>query len=302
MQKFYRKLYFLLVSLCLSFVLLIFFLFPLNNNYVVLSCKGYEDEILSELIATLIEETTEYKVKRKNNLGSTFITFNALFSSDIDLYPEYSGTLLFGILQQNKLHKNPMTFIKNQLLEKYQLKAKKVFGFTNNYVVLITKEFQEKKGIYSLSDLQKFQENHLLRYGMDAEFVAREEFNILKAKYCLNLQPTIMDTGLLYLNLDQNTFDCIVGNELDDEISRFDLQILIDDKYRLPSYDSMIVFKEDLFSRFPKLKGVFKSLKNQISKEEFKQLNAILRKPNVNIQIIAKEFLKKKGLIKTNGA
>jgi len=302
MQKFYRKLYFLLVSLCLSFVLLIFFLFPLNNNYVVLSCKGYEDEILSELIATLIEETTEYKVKRKNNLGSTFITFNALFSSDIDLYPEYSGTLLFGILQQNKFHKNPMTFIKNQLLEKYQLQAKKVFGFTNNYVVLITKEFQEKKGIYSLSDLQKFQENHLLRYGMDAEFVAREEFNILKAKYCLNLQPTIMDTGLLYLNLDQNTFDCIVGNELDDEISRFDLQILIDDKYRLPSYDSMIVFKEDLFSRFPKLKGVFKSLKNQISKEEFKQLNAILRKPNVNIQIIAKEFLKKKGLIKTNGA
>ena len=74
----------------------LFFSRPKSNG-IVIGCKGFQDEILAELIAQIIEKKTDIPVLRKYHFGSTFIAYNALRSNEIDLYPEYNGTLLYGI-------------------------------------------------------------------------------------------------------------------------------------------------------------------------------------------------------------
>ncbi len=63
-----------------------------SSNVVVIGSKNCtENQILAEIIATLIEKNTDIIVKRKFNLEGTLICFEALKSKDIDLYPEYTG-------------------------------------------------------------------------------------------------------------------------------------------------------------------------------------------------------------------
>ena len=281
----------LLVSLCTSLFLVASIHF--QQNSITIGCKGYEDEILVELLATLVENKTPYKVRRHTNLGSTFIAFNALVAKDLDLYPEYSGTILFNILNSEK-EEFPM---EEKLKEKYAIQPILPFGFSNSYVVCVTKLFQQKHNIRTISDLKSLLENVSLRAGMDCEFVARKDYTQLVSKYNLQLNPILMDTGLLYLNLISNELDFIVGNELDDEIKRYDLKILEDDQQSMPSYEALLLINQSTLEKYPELMEVFKLLKQKVTKEEYRMLNSKLRSSNVDIHELSIQYLKQKNLI-----
>ena len=57
-----------------------------------------ESFILGEIVADVIERAGEARVERKFGLGDTGITYRAVAHGDIDLYPEYTGTLSQMIL------------------------------------------------------------------------------------------------------------------------------------------------------------------------------------------------------------
>src|SRR6266849_2045912 len=52
-----------------------------------------ESYILAEVVAQLIEQTGEARAERRVGLGGTGVTYRALESGSIDLYPEYTGTI-----------------------------------------------------------------------------------------------------------------------------------------------------------------------------------------------------------------
>ena len=58
-----------------------------------------ESYILAEVMAQLVEQVGEARVERRVGLGGTGVTYRALESGAIDLYPEYTGTLSRVILK-----------------------------------------------------------------------------------------------------------------------------------------------------------------------------------------------------------
>src|ERR1700675_4107311 len=62
-----------------------------------------ESYILAEIAAQVIEQAGEARVERRLGLGGTGITYRALASGGIDLYPEYAGTLSRVILKDPAL-------------------------------------------------------------------------------------------------------------------------------------------------------------------------------------------------------
>src|ERR1700749_37882 len=60
-----------------------------------------EENILGQLYAQALR-AKGYKVSLKDNIGSSEITWKALKAGQIDLYPEYTGTLLTAIAGQTK--------------------------------------------------------------------------------------------------------------------------------------------------------------------------------------------------------
>jgi osmoprotectant transport system substrate-binding protein len=64
-----------------------------------------EENILGELYAQALE-AKGFKVDLKSEIGSSEIIFKALTSGQIEMYPEYTGTLLSAIAEQTKLPKS----------------------------------------------------------------------------------------------------------------------------------------------------------------------------------------------------
>src|SRR5699024_2427733 len=72
-----------------------------TDNTVVLGGKlGAEPEILINMYQQLIEDETDLKVELKPGLGKTSFVFNALQSGDIDIYPEFTGTVINEFLKE----------------------------------------------------------------------------------------------------------------------------------------------------------------------------------------------------------
>ena len=57
--------------------------------------------MLGEIIAQHLEHRLHRSVERSLNLGGTLLAHQALLSSQIDLYPEYTGTALAAILKDS---------------------------------------------------------------------------------------------------------------------------------------------------------------------------------------------------------
>lgn len=60
-------------------------------------------------------ESNGYKVERKFNLGGTLVCFESLKNDQIDVYPEYTGTISEAIL---KLNNKPGWTELNEVLNK----------------------------------------------------------------------------------------------------------------------------------------------------------------------------------------
>jgi len=117
-----------------------------------------EQEIIGEIMAILLECSSDLKVVRKLNLGGTMICFNALKAGDLDLYCEYTGTGLVSILKREVIADPDQAYqVVAEAFEKnYDLVWLAPFGFNNTYTLTMRKEHAEKLGIETISDLAAY--------------------------------------------------------------------------------------------------------------------------------------------------
>jgi len=116
-----------------------------------------EQEILGEMMAQLIECSSNIKVERKLNLGGTIICFNGLKSGDLDLYAEYTGTGLVNILKREVIPDPDKAYqtVREEFAKQYNLVWLEPFGFNNTYTLTMRGEHAEELGIKSISDLAR---------------------------------------------------------------------------------------------------------------------------------------------------
>jgi len=73
-----------------------------NTETVTVASKRFtESYILAEIIAQTLKNNTDYEIKTKLGLGNTTILFNAPLQGNIDIYPEYLGTITKEILKED---------------------------------------------------------------------------------------------------------------------------------------------------------------------------------------------------------
>lgn len=123
---------------------------------VVIGSKAFtEQEIIGEMMAQLIECSSEIAVDRKLGLGGTMVCFTALKAGDLDLYAEYTGTGLVNILDEEVISEPEKAYeaVQKAFQEKYGLTWLEPFGFNNTYTLTMRKPQAQKLGIETISDL-----------------------------------------------------------------------------------------------------------------------------------------------------
>ena len=293
-----KKFFVFLISFILIFSLFFFVSnFVKRKNEIIIGTKNHvENKLLANMISILIEENSDLKVSIKH-LDGTFVCFQALLSSDIDLYVEFTATAYLAILKE-KLQKNQNLYqiVKKEFLEKFDIVWLDAFGFYDNYVLLMLKERAENLGINKISDLEKYKN---LKVGLDPEFITRDEFRLLKENYSFQFKKHIksLDNVLLYCSLLNKNLDVIDGYTTDSFILKYDLKLLEDDKKIFPNYRAAPIIRLDILKKYPNLENIINKLANKISIEEIQKMNYDIDCLNKSVKSVAITFLFENGLI-----
>src|SRR5438067_8605555 len=112
-----------------------------------------EQFIVAEIYAQALE-AAGVKVDRKINLGGTLIAHKALEEKQIDLYPEYTGTMLLAVLKQESMTDQKAVY--DKVKEAYAAKGLVVLNqapVNNTYVMVVRPETAQKYKLQTLSDL-----------------------------------------------------------------------------------------------------------------------------------------------------
>jgi osmoprotectant transport system permease protein len=249
--------------------------------------EGY---ILSEIISQLLEQEG-FKVERKFNLGGTSIAFEALRTKQIDVYPEYSGTISSEILKHPE--KLSLDEIKKQLQEKYSLDISKPFGFNNTYAIVVNSKTADE---YHLSKISDLVQRTNLQGAISYEFLERQDgWKNLAVAYGITNSVNGIEHGLAYTALTSSKIDFTDAYSTDGEIKKYNLKVLEDDKHFFPDYAALGFYSSSLPD---KAKQAIEKLNNLITESDMQEMNALALYAQKDFSAIAHEFLNKKGLIK----
>jgi osmoprotectant transport system permease protein len=210
------------------------------KELVVGSKRFTESYILGEILAqTLVASGTP--AVHKPGLGNTGILEQALASGAVDLYPEYTGTIVRELLKRDG---NPSLEELNRWLAPRGLKAALPLGFNNTYALAMTEARAEALGIRRISDLFR-PGAAALRLGLSHEFLERADgWPALSRAYGPSTATPIgLDHGLAYDAVTGGRVDVIDVYSTDAKLGRLGLRVLEDDRSFFPKYDAVVLMR-----------------------------------------------------------
>src|SRR6266511_2989604 len=256
---------------------------PLNVG----SKRFTESYILGEIIKQAAETAGETSAVHQQGLGNTAIVLGALTSGNIDVYPEYTGTIAKEIL---KLDAVPTLAELNAALAPKGLAVAVPLGFNNTYALALRGDDARAKGITRLSDLKAHPE---LRLGLSQEFIGRADgWPGLKQTYDLPFAtPRGLDHGLAYEAIAEKQVDAIDIYSTDAKIDKYGLTVLVDDRNYFPRYDAVLLYRTDLPQRLPKTWAALKQLEGSIDDASMRKMNAAAELEGKDFATVAAGFL-----------
>lgn len=269
-----------------------------SKNTLVVGSKPFtESEIVGEMVAQLAERTGA-RVKRRFYMGGV-ILFEGLKSGEVDVYIEYTGTGLVSLLNEPAMTDPDKVYrrVRSEFKKRWNLDWLKPLGFNNTYAIVMRRDAAKKLGIRRISQLKRHREK--LRCGFDLVFSDRPDgypgMIVRYGEFCGS--KTQMDPGIMYQALNGGEVDLISGYSTDGRIASLGLVVLEDDKKFFPPYHAAPLVGPAAFRKAPGLKAKLEALAGELSDPEITALNAEVDSKKRQVREVAREFLKRKGLL-----
>lgn len=230
------------------------------------SKKFTESYVLGEIATRTLNEAG-IPAQHRQGMGGTIILWQALRGGQIDVYPEYTGTITQEILKRSD--QPTIEQIANEL-GKLGVGITEPLGFNNTYALVMRRSEAERLGVHSISDLRKHPE---LKIGLTHEFLDRHDgWQPLAASYQLNPQNVVgIDHAIGYAALKTGSIDVKDAYSTDAKIAENDLIVLKDDLRFFPQYQAAFLFRSSL----PKpTVAALRKLEGTIDEARMIQLNA----------------------------
>lgn len=250
---------------------------------ITVGSKNFGESYLLAEIAAQVLEAQGFRVNRKLGLGGTLICYEALRNAEIDLYPEYTGTLSQAVLN---LPGNPNRTQINQVLAGQGLELLSEYGFNNTYAVVVRDEQAQELGLRRIGDLK----NHALVAAFSHEFIQREDgWPGLAERYSLEQSVTGIEHGLAYQAISDGAIDVTDAYSTDGELQRYRLRILDDDLGYFPEYRAATLVQA---SASPRLRQALSGLHNMLDESQVQALNAKVAIQGLSFQEVAADFIR----------
>ncbi len=260
-----------------------------RDNTIYIGTKNLtEQQIVANIYKQVIERETDYNVKIVSGLDTTSFVNNALKNGDIDMYVEYTSTAFLELFD-HQYNNQSKTEIYNQLVEDYQqvdLRLNSRLGFENSNAIICS-DFCPN--INTINDLngKKF------TFAAPAYFFERSDgYNLLKEKYDFSNVKTIKaDPVVIYTGIISGQIDVGLGFTTDAKLAREQIKVLEDTDKVFPTYDAILVTRNDLEQRFKGITPVLAEVAGKISTKEMQKMNNDVENNHLEISEVVTAFL-----------
>lgn len=264
---------------------------------------GSEPEILINMYKDLIkQDNPKAQITLKPNFGATTFLYKALKRQDIDIYPEFTGTVLEALVKYDKpTSKNPektYQIAKRELSKQENMSFLKPMEYENGYDLAVTKEFSKKYHVTKLSDLQRVSDKVIA--GFDPDFSNQADGYLgLKKKYNLDFANVKrMEPSLRYKAIANDRVNLVDGYTTDPQVQQYHLVVLKDDKHFFPPYQGAPLMNESFAKKNPEVVKSLNKLAGKISAEDMQKMNYQVSVKNKKASVVAHDYLVKHNLLK----
>jgi osmoprotectant transport system permease protein len=288
-----------------------------HRSAVRLGTKNFtESLILGQMLRLLLEAHTDLEVEFFPNLGSNY-AFKSLRAGQLDIYPEYTGTIL---AYKDALNQKAATavaearkqgwstpgmtrddlitlYVREEVKKRFDLVLLETFGMDNTYAVLTPAAKARDHDLHTIGDLKKMPQ---FRVVVDQEFKERPDgWKGLAKTYDLKFttEPRQFDPTLIYRSLEAGDADVVIGFATDWQIQQYNLTMLKDDKQYFPSYQGAPLARRDVLDRHPEIAKVLNRLAGRINEKTARELSRQVVVERRWAEDVAREFLEKEGLL-----
>jgi len=260
----------------------------ISQRGIIVGSKNFTESVVLAEIVRLEGEQQHLKIEHRRALGGTAILWQALLQNQIDIYPEYTGTLIQELLHDLPPHADIEAL--RQPLAAMGIGISAPLGFEDGYALGVSSETADRLTLRDLSDLRAHPE---LRFGLSNEFIDRADgWPGLRAAY--DLVPNVLrglDHDLAYRALHDHAVDVVDVYTTDAEIAEDHLRILNDDRRFFPRYDAVLLYRLDSAAREPALAATIARLAQHISVDDTRSMNAEVKLQHRDESEVAAAFL-----------
>ncbi len=250
------------------------------------SKKFTESVILGEIVTGLVRNAGFQAVHQKE-LGGTRVLWDALKKGEIDVYPEYTGTLMKEIFAHQGIRGEDGL---RKALLRYGIGMSASLGFNDNYAIGVTRENCTRLGLRRISDLNKYPEQS---FGFSNEFMARADgWPGLRRQYGLPQKKVFgMDHDLAVRALVSGSILATDLYTTDAEIASYGLCVLEDDLHYFPVYTAVLLYRGELKKSSPAAIAGMAILAGKISESDMLRMNERVAIQKIPENQVAAEFL-----------
>jgi osmoprotectant transport system permease protein len=247
-----------------------------------------ESYLLGEIVARLAEGAGEVGVARRFGLGGTGIVYRALETGEIDVYPEYTGTISRAILGDPAL--DTLDAIRERLRAR-GIVVSAPLGFENTYALAVRGETAERLGLRRIGDLAR---HPTLRAAFTSGFLERDDgWPGVRRHYGLApIDVRAIEHALAYQALASGRVDVIDAFSTDGRLAGSGLRLLEDDRRFFPRYAAVLLARQAFIDRAPRTWAAIEGrLAGRLDTATMTRLNARIDVQGATIERTAAEFL-----------
>lgn len=276
--------------------------FSFQEKKIIIAGKlGAEPEIIINMYKLLIEAHSDIKVELKPNFGKTTFLYNALKSEKINIYPEFTGTVLETLLINKPKTSNDPEFVysvaKEEIAKQDGLTYLKPMKYQNTYAIAVPASLAEEHKLTYISDLHKMNNN--IRAGFTLEFLDRSDgYKGLQDHYGLDFNTKSFEPKLRYVAIQNGEVNLIDAYSTDSELITYKLKVLEDNYQLFPPYQGAPLLSKETVKKFPELIPVLEMLAERISTTEMSQMNYEVNVNKKSPYATAKKYLEENQLLK----
>jgi glycine betaine/choline ABC-type transport system substrate-binding protein len=252
-----------------------------------------EQTVVGEIVAQRLEQQLGIHVTRRPNIGGTLLAYQGLQSGEINIYPEYTGTMITEVLKEQPSSDPDQLFerAKGELARIAQAQLIGPLGVDGSYVGVIRASDPRAAHLSSLTDAAQVHDGWKLGYSY--EFQQQPDAMPALTQYHLPMSVPMrsVDGASLYKSMTDGGLTMVLAHPTDGALRSSDWKVLPDDRKFFTSERLCLVVRQDLLTAEPRITGALTGLSGKLTGDTMRALNAMVDLDHRTPADAAKAFL-----------